>query len=109
MVKVRKANPGLMDGTHMQSRDLNPAARERAHQTRQFTRLISQLTGPDMVFEVRLDPTEKALTVRQRLLRVAADAGIEIAVRKHGDGFLVGLLTTERRRHLGRHRRPSLA
>jgi hypothetical protein len=109
MVKVRKADPGLMDGKPMPPREMSPAARERAHQTRQFNRLISQLTGPDVVFEVRLDPTEKAFTVRQHILRVAADAGIEIAVRKHGEGFLVGLLTAERRAHLGRHRRPSLA
>ena len=71
-------------------------------QHRKFKRLIGQLKGPDQVFEIRLDPTEKPITIRQRLLRVAAEANVEIAVRKHGEGFLVGLLTPERRTNRGR-------
>jgi hypothetical protein len=59
-----------------------------------------------MVFAVKLDDGEKPLTVRQRLMRAAAEANVEIAVRKHGEnGFLVGLLTPERRTKRGR--RPS--
>jgi hypothetical protein len=102
MVTVRKADPALMDKGIQRPRELSPAAREREKQQKQFKRLIGQLTGPDQVFEVRLDATEKAITIRQRLLRVAADANVEIAVRKHGEGFLVGLLTPDRRTNRGR-------
>ena len=90
MVKVRKADPALMDKAGPRTRKLSPAALVREQQQRQFKRLIGQLKGPQQVFEVRLDATEKPITIRQRLLRVAADANVEIAVRKHGDGFLVG-------------------
>jgi hypothetical protein len=102
MVKIRKADPSLMDKASQRPRELSPAAREREQQQRQFKRLIGQLSGPAQVFEVRLDRTEKPITIRQRLLRVAAEANVEIAVRKHGDGFLVGLLTPERRTNRGR-------
>jgi hypothetical protein len=102
MVTVRKADPALMDGGSQRARELSPAARERQQQARQFKRMIGQLKGPEQVFEVRLDASEKAITIRQRLLRVAAEANVEIAVRKHNDGFLVGLLTPERRTNRGR-------
>jgi hypothetical protein len=102
MVKVRKADPALMDKAGPRPRKLSPAALVREQQQRQFKRLIGQLKGPEQVFEVRLEATEKPITIRQRLLRVAADAKVEIAVRKHGDGFLVGLLTPERRTNRGR-------
>jgi hypothetical protein len=102
MVTVRKADPALMDKAARPSRELSPAAKEREQQQRQFKRLIGQLKGPEQVFAVRLDATEKPITIRQRLIRVAAEAKVEIAVRKHGDGFLVGLLTPERRTNRGR-------
>lgn len=102
MVKVRKADPALMDKASPRQRKLSPAAQEREQQYRQFKRLIGQLKGPEQVFLVHLDATEKPITIRQRLLRVAADSNVEIAVRKHGDGFLVGLLTPERRTNRGR-------
>ena len=102
MVRVRKADPALMDKAGQQPRKLSPAAQKREQQQRRLKRLIGQLKGPQDVFEVRLDPTEKPITIRQRLLRAAADANVEIAVRKHGSGFLVGLLTPERRTNRGR-------
>ena len=102
MVTVRKADPALMDKGVKKVRELSPLARERDQQERQFKKLIGKLTGPDEVFEIRLDPNEKPITVRQRLLRVAADSNVQIAVRKHGDGFLVGLLTPDRRTNRGR-------
>jgi hypothetical protein len=102
MVTVRKADPALMDKAATPTHELSPAARERDQQQRQFKRLIAQLKGPEQVFAVRLDASEKPITIRQRLLRVAAEANVEIAVRKHGDGFLVGLLTPERRTNRGR-------
>src|SRR5512137_2479002 len=103
MVTVRKADPALMDKTATRARALSPAALERERQQAQFKKLIAKLTGPDQVFAVKLDETEKPITIRQRLLRAASEAGVEIAVRKHGDdGFLVGLLTAERRTNRGR-------
>ena len=102
MVTVRKADPALMDKAAKPARELSPAAKEREQQQRQFKRLIGRLTGPVQVFSVRLDPNEKPITIRQRLLRAAAEANVEIAVRKHGDGFLVGLLTPDRRTNRGR-------
>ena len=74
MVTVRKADPALMDKGSQRPRDLSPAARERDQQQRQFKKLISQLKGPEQVFEVRLDLTEKPITIRQRLLQFG-DAG----------------------------------
>lgn len=106
MVTVRKTDPALMDKRSKTPRQLSPAARAREQQTRQFKRLIAQLKGPEQVFEVRLDPNEKPITIRQRLLRVAADENVDIAVRKHRDGFLVGLLTPERRTNRGRKAAP---
>ncbi len=106
MVKIRKADPSLMDksGSRRQTRELSPRAAERQRQQQQFSRLISQLTDADQVFEVQLGPEEKPLTIRQRLLKAATDANVEVAVRKHGNGFLVGLMTPERRSNRGRRR-----
>jgi hypothetical protein len=39
-------------------------------------------------------------------MKVAAEQGVDIAVTKHGDGFLVGLMTPERRARR-RGRKPS--
>jgi hypothetical protein len=104
MVKVSKADPNLMDGGVKRVRELSPAAREREQQQKQFKRLIKKLTGPHEVYWVRLEPNEKLITIRQRLLRVAAVSNVQIAVRKHGDGVLVGLLTPDRRTNRGRRR-----
>lgn len=105
MVKIRRADASLMDTPKRSSRgtrELSPKALERERQSRQLTQLIGRLNDPNEVFEVRLDPDEKPATVRQRLLRAAAEADREIAVRKHNSGFLVGLMTPERRSRRGR-------
>jgi hypothetical protein len=102
MVKVKKADPSLMDKRNRPKSELSPAAREREQQQRQFKRMIGQITGPDQVFQVSLDGDEKPITIRQRILRAAAEANVEIAVRKHRNGFIVGLLTPERRTNRGR-------
>jgi hypothetical protein len=103
MVTVRKADPALMDRPATRAREKSPAQLARERQQAQFRRLIARLTGPDEVFAIKLDESEKPITIRQRLLRAAAEANVEIAVRKHGDnGFLVGLLTPERQTNRGR-------
>jgi hypothetical protein len=86
---------------------MSPRAQERQKQQRQFARMIEKLDGPEQVFEVKLGREDKPLTVRQRLLKVAADGNKQIAVRKHGNGFLVGLMTPERRSRRGRRKQGS--
>jgi hypothetical protein len=108
MVKIRKVDPALLDKRAKPARGQTPAAQGSEQQQRQFKRLIAQLKGPEQVFEVRLDAIEKPVTIRQRLLRVAAESNVEIAVRKHGDGFLVGLATPERKRRASRPTRRAI-
>lgn len=108
MATIRKADASAMDAPQKRGggsgRAPSPATQERLKQQRQFSRMIDKLSAPDQVFEVRPAGSEKASTVRQRLLKVAGDSGKEIAVRKHGNGFLVGLMTAERRSNRGRRR-----
>ncbi|MGZ3586126.1 MAG: hypothetical protein ACXWQ6_06515 [Candidatus Limnocylindrales bacterium] len=99
MVKIRRVDRTLIDKPQRAPRK---ALTPREQQQRQFARLIGQLKGPEDVFEVALGSADKPITIRQRLLRVASDQGVEIAVRKHGSGFVVGLMTPERRTNRGR-------
>jgi hypothetical protein len=108
MVKIRRVDATLMDAPAAAPKKvLTPLQRARLRQGRQFARLIRDLAGPTDVFEVTLGAAEKAATVRQRLLSVAATQGREVAVRAHGKGFLVGLMTPERRPRRGRPRSAS--
>lgn len=113
MVKIRKVDKSVMDRPARTrgatAKELTPAQRERQQQQRQFLRLMAQLSDADTVFEVRLGRDEKPITVRQRLLRAAQDAGKEVAVRKSPSGFVVGLMTTERRSNRGRKKASSNA
>ena len=101
-VRISKADRSLMDAPRAGGRKaVSPREKER----QQYAKLINQLNSPDDVFRISLGKDEKAVTVRQRLLRVAADEGKEVAVRKHEDGFLVGLMTPERRTNRGRRKK----
>jgi hypothetical protein len=105
MVKVRRVSATLMDKQNAPSksqRPLSPRALERQKQERQFERLLRKLRSPDDVFEIDLGPEEKAVTVRQRLLQVARGAAIDVAVRRRENGFLVGLMTPDRKERRGR-------
>jgi hypothetical protein len=106
MARIQRVDATLMDAPKVKRGaakvELTPEQRERQKQQRQFTRLIIQLHGAADVFEVRLAKAEKPITVRQRLLRAAADAEKEVAVRRSPNGFLVGLMTHERRSNRGR-------
>ncbi len=107
MVKIRQVDVSMLDRPKTpaaKSRELSPAAQARLAQHRQFMRMITKISDPDTVFEVRLDGNEKALTVRQRLMKAAQDAGREIVVRKSDKGWLVGLATPERRSRRGRRK-----
>ena len=105
MARIQRVDAGMMDAPKKRAaaaQELTAEQRERQRQQRQFTRLIIQLHGVADVFEVRLAKAEKPITVRQRLLRAAADADKEVAVRRSPNGFLVGLMTHERRSNRGR-------
>ncbi|MDQ3938475.1 MAG: hypothetical protein M3253_07315 [Chloroflexota bacterium] len=106
MVKIRQVAVEQLDkpkgARSAAQRELSPRARERLAQERQFRRMLTRITDRDSVFEVRLDDSEKALTVRQRLMRAAEEAGKEVVVRKSERGWLVGLATPDRRSRRGR-------
>jgi len=105
MVKIRQVDVTLLDKPKTRSsgnRELSPRARERLAQQRQFSRMLSRLNERDDVFEVRLDKDEKAMTIRQRLMRAAEDLGQDVVVRKSDKGWLVGLATADRRSRRGR-------
>ncbi|CAN5678655.1 hypothetical protein BH23CHL7_BH23CHL7_24360 [soil metagenome] len=106
MVKIRQVDLTMLDkpkGAPAAQRKLSPRARERMAQERQFKRMLGRITDRDSVFEVRLDD-EKPLTIRQRLMKVAADEGKEVVVRRSDKGWLVGLATPDRRSRRGRRR-----
>jgi hypothetical protein len=106
MAKIRQVDVSMLDKpkTAQKTRALSPKAQARLDQQRRFTQMISKIDDPNTVFEVRLDPDEKALTVRQRLMKAAHDAGRDIVVRKSDKGWLVGLATPERRSRRGRRK-----
>ena len=108
MARITAVDASMMDAPKApkaqtrQQKELTPEQRARERQQQQFAKLISRLDDPQTVFEVRPGKDEKPLTIRQRLLRAAADQSVEIAVRKSPNGFLVGLMTPERRSNRGR-------
>jgi hypothetical protein len=107
MAKIRQVDVAMLDRpktSAAKSRQLSPAAQARQAQHRQFVRMISKVTDPNTVFEVRLDKNEKPLTVRQRLMKAAEEAQRDIVVRKSEKGWLVGLATPERRSRRGRRK-----
>jgi len=107
MVKIRQVDVAMLDkpkSSPTRPRELSPAAAARQAQHRQFVRMLSKISDRDAVFEVRLDKSEKPLTVRQRLMKAADEAGKEIVVRKSERGWLVGLATDDRRSKRGRRR-----
>jgi len=111
MAKIRQVDVAMLDKPKAapRSHELSPKAQERIAQQRAFTQMISKIDDPATVFEIRLDPDEKALTVRQRLMKAAQDAGRDIVVRKSEKGWLVGLATPERRSRRGRRKTTAAA
>jgi hypothetical protein len=106
MAKIRQVDVAMLDRPKptAKSRQLTPKQQARLAQQRQFKQMISKIKDSSVVFEVRLDPEEKALTIRQRLMKAAEEAGRDIVVRKSDKGWLVGLATPERRSKRGRRR-----
>jgi hypothetical protein len=98
VAKIRKVDSNLMDGRAQgPSRALTPAQARRAELDAQLRAAMAKLQSPVDVYEIRLEEGEKPFIIRGRLLRVASEMGIEIAVRRYGGGFVIGLLTPERR------------
>ncbi|MEO6350091.1 MAG: hypothetical protein ABIP53_05520 [Candidatus Limnocylindrales bacterium] len=107
MVKIRQVDVTLLDkpkAAQPASRELTPKQRERLEQQRQFERMLSKVSDRDTVFEIRLDAADKALTVRQRLMKAAQATGKDIVVRKSDKGWLVGMATDDRRSRRGRRK-----
>ena len=107
MVKIRQVDVSLLDKPKQapaKARALSPKAQARLAQHKQFVRMLGKVTNPNAVFEVRLGTDDKALTVRQRLMKAAEEAKKDIVVRKSGKGWLVGLATPERRSKRGRRK-----
>ncbi len=103
-MKIRKTDAAAMAPAPARpARALSPAAQARIEQSEVLRKsVIDRLQGPDDVFKVALDAGEKPATIRQRLMKIAAKEGKEIAVQVHGDHLLVGLMTPERRPRRGR-------
>jgi hypothetical protein len=106
MAKIRQVDVAMLDKPKSapRPRQLSPQAQARLAQQNQFKRMINKIKDANTVFEVRLEPGEKALTVRQRLMKAADEVGKDIVVRKSDKGWLVGLATPERRSRRGRRR-----
>lgn len=108
MVKIRQVDVSMLDKPKTsggaRAKALSPAAAARLKQHRQMVRMMSKVNDRDAVFEVRMDKDEKALTVRQRLMKAASDAGKDIVVRKSERGWLIGMATDDRRSRRGRRR-----
>ncbi len=106
MVKIRQVDVTALDKpkTSTGKQALTPLQQERLAQQRQMSRMLQRITDRDAVFEIRVERDEKALTIRQRLMKVAEEQGKEIVVRKSERGWLVGLATPDRRSRRGRRR-----
>lgn len=103
MSRIRQLNDAsVLDAPKPRPKELSPAALARQKEYARLRDMMSKLNEPSQVYEIQLDASEKALTVRQRLLKVAKELGKEVVVRKYRDGFAVGLMTPERRSRRGR-------
>ena len=108
-MKIRRTDPAeLLPPKPKPPKTLSPRTQARIAQEQLLDRtVISKLASPDDAFEIRLEPGEKLATIRQRLLKVAAERHVEIAVRIREERVIVGLMTPERRSRRGR--RPKAA
>src|SRR6185503_16024305 len=105
MVKIRQVDVAMLDrpkASARTARELTPRQRERLEQQRQFERMLSRISDRDTVFEIRLDGTEKALTVRQRLMKAAQATGKDVVVRwrrsSHRSSCSAGAIRAPRKR-----------
>ncbi|MEA2676753.1 MAG: hypothetical protein QOJ81_894 [Chloroflexota bacterium] len=106
-MRIRQVDVAMLDKPKAaaQQRALSPKALARLKQHRQLVKTVGQISGPKDVFEIRLGGDEKAMTMRQRIMRAAEEAKKDIVVRKSDSGWLIGLATPERRSKRGRRRK----
>ncbi len=108
MTKIKPlSDPSILSVKTARTRPLSPETIKRREEVEKLRGVVAELTDTSQVFQVDLEPGERPLTVRSRLQRVAREQGKEIAIRKHGDGFAIGLMTEERRDRRGRPRKRS--
>ena len=106
-MRIRQVDVAMLDKPRAAARPraLSPKALARLKQHRQLVKMLGQIKSPKDVFEVRLGGAEKALTMRQRIVRAAEEAKKDIVVRKSDSGWLIGMATPERRSKRGRRRK----
>jgi hypothetical protein len=104
MIKIRQVDSAMLDKPKpaAKPRALSPRALARLEQHRQLLRMLAKIESANEVFEVTLESDEKPLTVRQRIMKAAQESGKEIVVRKSEKGWLVGMVTAQRRSRRGR-------
>lgn len=104
-MKIRQVDAAMLDKPKVaRPRALSPKALARLQQHRQLVKMLGQINGPNDVFEVGLASDEKAMTMRQRIMRAADEAKKDIVVRKAEGGWLIGMATPERRSKRGRRK-----
>jgi hypothetical protein len=105
-MRIRQVDVSMLDKPKAAAkpRALSPKALARQKQQRQLVRMVDQVNSPNDVFEVRLGAEDKALTMRQRIMRAAQEAGKEVVVRKSEKGWFVAMATPERRSKRGRRK-----
>lgn len=106
-MRIRQVDVAMLDKpkTSARPRSLSPKALARQKQHRQLVKTLGQISGPKDVFEIRLGADEKAMTMRQRIMRAAEEAKKDVVVRKSDNGWLIGMATPERRSKRGRRRK----
>jgi hypothetical protein len=107
-MRIRQVDVAMLDKppkVAAKPRALSPKALARQKQEKQLVAMLRKITDPKAVFEVRLGSDDKAPTMRQRILRAAEEAKKEVVVRKSESGWLVGMLTPERRSKRGRRKK----
>jgi len=85
MVRIVSVSAELLEGRR---RRRSPEAEA---QIQQFRELIGRLRSSSDAYLVSLDAADKPGTVRARLTRTADAMGVAIMIKKHPDGFVVGL------------------
>jgi len=106
-MRIRQVDVAMLDKPKRAAakpRALSPKALARQKQQRQLVKMLSKVTDAKAVFEIRLGADDKALTVRQRIMRAAEEAHKDVVVRKSTNGWLVGMATPERRSKRGRRK-----
>jgi hypothetical protein len=104
-VKIRKVAASAMSPKTEVATSRQPSARD-LQRIEIEQQIIGRLTDESVVLAIDPEDDEKPATLRQRILRVAKDKGVEVAIQFKQDGegqrLLVGLMTPERRSRRGR-------